>query len=278
MSDHQKAIEAARLAHIEEFGTLEDAISAYLSSILQGDEKELVERLEDAEARLAVEDSVACDAHARAVAEAIAKITALRAELEAAGASVPEDVSGLVEEWRKAAEDVTPGPWMSETEHSENVEDDDRQQEVYVCSKDTVCDYTVLSTMGRTESVPLERKQANAAWIARCSPTGIGTLLDALATMAAELEAVKRERGALDHECQQSMAEIARGRARAETAEASLATLREQVAEKDRALEPFAKRADAYDLAYPPYADDDWTTVLIGDLRAARRARAMGGE
>lgn len=87
-------------------------------------------------------------------------------------------------------EGVTPGRWMMEIEADDRVAEsgEDRQPEVYVCSDRTACDYTVVATMGRAESIPHMRKSFDADWIARCSPAGISKLLDEIERLR---EAVK---------------------------------------------------------------------------------------
>jgi hypothetical protein len=73
----------------------------------------------------------------------------------------------------------TPGPWMLEIETSEHVDEsqEDRQPEVYVCSPDTCCDYTVVATMGRAEAIRHDRKSRDAAHIARLDPQTVSALL-----------------------------------------------------------------------------------------------------
>lgn len=73
----------------------------------------------------------------------------------------------------------TPGPWMLEIETSEHVDEseEDRQPEVYVCSSDTCCDYTVVATMGRAEAIRHDRKSRDASHIARLDPQTVSALL-----------------------------------------------------------------------------------------------------
>lgn len=84
-----------------------------------------------------------------------------------------------IAELRAGLEHCTPGPWVLEIETSEHVDesDEDRQPEVYVCSPATVCDYTVVATMGRAEAIRHDRKSRDAAHITRCSPDKIAALL-----------------------------------------------------------------------------------------------------
>lgn len=112
--------------------------------------------------------------------------------------TAPLDTAGLVAEWRKAMEGVTPGDWVRQTEVE--WEDDREQPEVYICSDATVCDYTVVATMGRAESIPADRKQADAAWIARCSPAGVSALLDALEAMGRELAEAREKLRLVDQD------------------------------------------------------------------------------
>lgn len=74
---------------------------------------------------------------------------------------------------------TTPGPWVMEVETSEHVDEseEDRQPEVYVCSSDTCCDYTVVATMGRAEAIRHDRKSRDASHIARLDPQTVAALL-----------------------------------------------------------------------------------------------------
>lgn len=76
----------------------------------------------------------------------------------------------------------TPGPWMLEIETSEHVDEseEDRQPEVYVCSSDTCCDYTVVATMGRAEAISHDRKSRDASHIARLDPQTVAAILSRL--------------------------------------------------------------------------------------------------
>lgn len=85
-------------------------------------------------------------------------------------------------EIRAGLKGCTPGPWMLEIETSEHVDEseDDRQPEVYVCSPDTCCDYTVVATMGRAEAIRHDRKSRDASHIARLDPQTVLSLLSRL--------------------------------------------------------------------------------------------------
>ncbi|KRE08143.1 hypothetical protein ASE61_00565 [Bosea sp. Root670] len=100
------------------------------------------------------------------------------------------DIAGLVSGWRKAMEGVSAGPWR----HYRNKL---RPQfggiinEVQCRSKTPV-----VAWPGFEDSKRKEPKHAiNAAWIARCSPSGISALLDALLAQVAELAEARREVG-----------------------------------------------------------------------------------
>ena len=77
--------------------------------------------------------------------------------------------------------------------------------------------------------------------------------------------------------------------ARAETAERDLATAKAALEVKDRALEPFAAEAAEWSWKFsddqqvscrpgPPHDEDEVAKFTVGHLRAARAARAHGGD
>ncbi len=96
---------------------------------------------------------------------------------------------------------------------------------------------------------------------------------DGEAATAAILSLIRPAFEALDHECQSSMTEIARERARADAAEAKLAQAVE-------ALEPFAKMAAAYDGLLEeedvPVLAQNKLRITLNELRRARSASARG--
>lgn len=77
----------------------------------------------------------------------------------------------------------TPGPWRLEIE----ADWEDREQpQVYVCSPETQCDVTVVATMGEANSIPHERKLADARLIAAAPELleALKAALERLDTMA----------------------------------------------------------------------------------------------
>jgi hypothetical protein len=113
------------------------------------------------------------------------------------------DIAGLLSEWRKAMDGVTPGPWNPSRFGMQVLTGD---------SWATVCtfhdknggdgkwnDHRLASWEdGRGASL----ETSNADWVARCSPSGISALLDALSEATRQrdeaLAALKGAREALE--------------------------------------------------------------------------------
>lgn len=82
---------------------------------------------------------------------------------------------------------------------------------------------------------------------------------------------------ALDHECQSSMEEIARERARADAAEAKLAQAVEALGPFASALKDnWSKQPDESPIIAGPHAYDMRLEFTLGDFRRARAAATMG--
>lgn len=96
----------------------------------------------------------------------------------------PNPYDGLIERSQKLLEGITPGRWFVEVEAEP---EEDEQPEVYVCHEQTACDVTVVATMGRANSTPRERKQADAALIA-ASPALIAEQVEALSRLTRDVE------------------------------------------------------------------------------------------
>lgn len=136
--------------------------------------------------------------------------------------------AGLVADWRKAMEGVTPGPYFA------NPKD---QQEVRL-------DY------GKQEAFAYLRRTSDVAWVVRCSPAGISDLLNLIEQQAAELADEKgaqetAERGGelILADLEQAKAELAEARRerdhaveRYAAATSETAKLRERVEEQREAI------------------------------------------
>lgn len=81
----------------------------------------------------------------------------------------------------------TPGPWIVEIE----ADADDHQASIYVCHPGTVCDVTVVCTMGETASVHPKQKLADA-YLCAAAPD-----LRYVATLVTELSDVLGENNAV---------------------------------------------------------------------------------
>lgn len=110
------------------------------------------------------------------------------------------DIAGLVSEWRDAMSGVTPGPWYSESVATEGSygsgEDTTEGFDSYVVRTETqksygedavICDALNSGTAEVHEEFDEDGTHAwdepgrrNMEWIARCSPSGISAILDAL--------------------------------------------------------------------------------------------------
>lgn len=85
---------------------------------------------------------------------------------------------------------ITPGVWHVEIRDDELTE----YTQIYVCSPETVCDVTVVATIGQWAGIPLHRKKSDARAIA-LTPTLIADLL----TARSQIEALEKEiSGALE--------------------------------------------------------------------------------
>ncbi len=96
-------------------------------------------------------------------------------------------------EIKAGLEGVPEGEWRMEIETLEHVEecDEDRQQQVFVCSPATSCDCTVIATMGRAESIPLERKAQDAAHIARMNKPTVASMIARIERAEARVKALE---------------------------------------------------------------------------------------
>lgn len=98
-----------------------------------------------------------------------------------------ETRAGLVADWRKAMEGVTPGEWQS-------IEALPRS--VYTSEDPDVRMIARTDVLGS----PTSEANATAAWIARCSPAGISDLLALIEQQAAELAEARAEVARLECE------------------------------------------------------------------------------
>lgn len=101
-------------------------------------------------------------------------------------ASVPADVAGLVAEWKKAAEGVTPGGWKTHLVDDTCIVASDGTEIATTCDSSN-------TERDDAYNVEYERMEADAAWIARCSPSGIRVLLDTISALSAKVEELSRE-------------------------------------------------------------------------------------
>lgn len=109
----------------------------------------------------------------------------LEAERRAA-LTLPVDVNGLVEEWRKAMEGVTPGPWHTEPMETSQTDSLDR---LYVAGpSEIVHPHDGVCEPERFNDRSFKEDAANMRFIARCSPDNIGSLLAALTAQSSLLD------------------------------------------------------------------------------------------
>ena len=89
-----------------------------------------------------------------------------------------------MDEWRKAMEDVTPGPW-----HTERMETSRTVQRLYVAGpSEIVHPHDGVCEPDRHNDRSFKEDDANMRFIARCSPDNITILLEALTAQSALLE------------------------------------------------------------------------------------------
>lgn len=101
----------------------------------------------------------------------------------------------VVAEWRAAMEGVTPGPWLWRGKDGGLYQEG---QDPYAYGNAVlVPDYEHDSGIDTKISEP------DAAWIARCSPSGISGLLALIESQRAEIERVERESAAKDEQIKQ---------------------------------------------------------------------------
>lgn len=147
--------------------------------------------------------------------------------------TLPAETAGLVEEWRKAMDGVTPGPWdfahiypATDFNYAGTI----KGRELPDGGQPVVADIPPRTTHGT--------HQANTEWLARCSPSGIASLLDTISAQAVEIERLGNRVAELENDIRIGFANIDRETARAETAERELASLKAACEAKDAALEP----------------------------------------
>lgn len=91
----------------------------------------------------------------------------------------PEQIAQLIAEWRKAMKGVTPGEWLQ----VENVVGSKKHGTIAYSPVRYSSDpnYTHTEASAKTD----------AAWIARCSPVGIASLLTTIEDQAREIEVLR---------------------------------------------------------------------------------------
>lgn len=102
--------------------------------------------------------------------------------------SMPHSAAQAVAEWTTAMGGVTPGPWRPSRLGFQVVSDYPEP------AWQSVVELQTVSRSSPNVEREMETQQAIANWIARCSPTGIRSLLDLIAQQAARLEEVTKER------------------------------------------------------------------------------------
>jgi len=95
-------------------------------------------------------------------------------------------------EWEKAAEGVTPGPWLTELMEMSRTAS---VQRLYVVGpSEIVHPHDGVCEPDRYNDRAFKEDDANMRWIARCSPDNV---LSAFRSLSAKLAAVERERDTL---------------------------------------------------------------------------------
>lgn len=111
-------------------------------------------------------------------------LVAIEAWNRRAAPTLPTDVKGMADEWRKAMEGVTPGPWS--TEQMQGL----RVQRLYVVGpSEIVHPHDGICEPARLNDRSFKEDDANMRFIARCSPENIEVLLSAITSQSALLEA-----------------------------------------------------------------------------------------
>lgn len=125
------------------------------------------------------------------------ELAALRRSITAyLSTALSGEVKDVAAEWEKAAEGVTPGPWSAA--HSVVISLTERHEETFSYEDEepdhravAYCGDEIRHRMGLPFGV---ERDTNAEWIARCSPSGIRSLLDHLAALSAENARLTTER------------------------------------------------------------------------------------
>ena len=124
-------------------------------------------------------------------------------------------------EWEKAAEGVTPGPWLTELMEMSRTAS---VQRLYVVGpSEIVHPHDGVCEPDRYNDRAFKEDDANMRWIARCSPDNV---LSAFRSLSAKLAAVERERDAF-------RAALATACGRGMVAEAKVKALTERLTEME---------------------------------------------
>lgn len=208
-----------------------------------------------------------CQAKVRFGKEAEATVRAYLAALRASDLA----------EWEKAAEGVTPGPWQvydgCSWRRIGTAQSVGRHDDCAVLAPTKASDGHPDLTCSRGND-----REANLAWIARCSPDNV---LSAFRSLSAKLTEARDQRDywrGRDKAGTEIETEL---RCALEAAEARVKALTERLAEMEAALEPFSDMAgelfarnwNTSDVVIALDNPCDPHRVTAGDFFAARRAR-----
>lgn len=169
--------------------------------------------------------------------------------------------AGLVADWRKAMEGVTPGPWQKGTKRTLG----------YVCESNDQSDGMLIPIA----DVYGENPDADLAWIARCSPTGIDDLLALIEQQAAELAEARAGNERLEA---RRFSEVATWQGKYSHAKSERDELLREKERLEAALEPFARadralgRTPGSDRTFRLETDTGYREI---DRDAFRRARSV---
>jgi len=172
--------------------------------------------------------------------------------------------AGLVADWRKAMEGVTPGPWHVDDNHDGEV----IGRPGWPCRRSGADGEWRVAIADEMDGNKVE-EEANAAWIARCSPAGIAPLLALIEQQAAAdgltIERLSAELRKWDGDMRPHPVSILLDRA-AGALEARAAELAEARAEVERLKRGLAETEDALTEArHEPWPD--WCTAVLAVIR-----------